>query len=288
MKMDKNVLITGSSGFTGKTLVRMLKKKNYNVFNLDCDITKKNELQNSIINIKPNFIIHLAAISNTQFSDTDSIYKVNVEGTKNLLLSINNMIKLPELVVIPSSAYVYGVPEIDFLNESSKIAPLNDYGKSKFEVEEICKTFKNFPILITRPFNYTGVSQGLNFIIPKIVHHFISEKKEIELGNIDVYREFNDVRDVCEIYIKFIENVKVSNTVNICSGKSYSIKNIINICKKLTGHNINIKINERLIRKKDVNNITGDPRKMYSIIGKHSFYKLEDTIQFMLLNQSKY
>ncbi len=284
MKMDKNVLITGSSGFTGKTLAHMFKKKNYNVFNLDCDITKKNELQDCILNIEPNFIIHLAAISNTQFSDTGTIYKVNVEGTKNLLLSINNMIKLPELVVIPSSAYVYGVPEIDFLNENSRIAPLNDYGKSKFEVEEICKNFKNFPILITRPFNYTGLNQGLNFIIPKIVHHFKCEKKEIELGNINVYREFNDVRDVCEIYIKFLENVRVSNTVNICSGKSYSIKNIINICKKLTGHNINIKINERLIRKKDVNNIVGDPRKMYSIIGKHSFFKLEDTIQFMLRN----
>lgn len=284
MKIDKNVLVTGSNGFTGKTLINVLKRKHYKVFNLDCDITKKNELDYFIKNIEPNFIIHLAAISDVQFSDTDAIYNVNVEGTKNLLSSVSNMEKLPELVVIPSTAYVYGVPEIDFLNENSKIAPSNDYGKSKLKVEEICKTFQKFPILITRPFNYTGVDQGLNFIIPKIIHHFKLEKKEIELGNINAKREFNDVRDVCDIYIKFLENVKNSSTVNICSGKSYSIENIIEICKKLTGHNINIKINERLKRKKDVDNIVGDPKKMYSIIGNHSFHKLENTIQFMLRN----
>lgn len=279
-----NVLVTGSNGFTGKTLVRMLEQNSFKVFNLDCDITKKKELNEFIKDLNPTFVFHLAAISSLEFSNHEMINEVNVDGTKNLLTTLNNMVKLPKLVVIPSSAYVYGDPESDYLSEQSRIAPRSIYAKSKLEVEKLCKNITSFPILITRPFNYTGVDQQLNFLIPKIIHHFKLKKKEIELGNINVKREFNDVRDVCKIYIRLLDNVKNSSTVNICSGKNYSIKDIIKICTKLTGHSINIKINERLIRKNDVYKIAGDPQKMFSIIGNYSFYKIEDTIQYMLHN----
>ena len=159
--------------------------------------------------------------------------------------------------------------------------PLNAYGKSKLEMEKVCGDFKNLTILITRPFNYTGIGQAKTFLIPKIVNHFKLRKKEIQLGNINV-KEFNNVIDICEIYTKLIENVKCSNIVNICSGQSYSIKNIINICEKLTGHKIKIRINNSLKRNIDVPNIMGNPRKMQSMVGNHVFQKIENTLKAML------
>jgi len=279
-----NVLVTGSNGFTGKTLVRMLEQNSFKVFNLDCDITKKKELNEFIKDLNPTFVFHLAAISSLEFSNHEMINEVNVDGTKNLLTTLNNMVKLPKLVVIPSSAYVYGDPESDYLSEQSRIAPRSIYAKSKLEVEKLCKNFTSFPILITRPFNYTGVDQQSSFLVPKIINHFKLRKKEIELGNINVKREFNDVRDVCEIYIKFLKNINFSTTVNICSGNTYSIKDIINICTKLTGHSINIKVNPKFKRKKEISNIIGNPQKMRSLVGNHLFRNLEDTIEFMLHN----
>ena len=194
------------------------------------------------------------------------------------------MKKLPKLVIIPSSAYVYGFPANGMLSEDSELKPLNAYGKSKLLMENMCKDFENLSILITRPFNYTGRGQDLSFLIPKIIYHFKLKKKRIELGNLNVKREFNDVRDVCQIYIKFLENVRISDTVNVCSGKSYSIRDIIMVCERITGHSIDVVVNKNLKRKKEIYQIVGDPRKMNSLIGNYTFNNLEDTLRFMLLN----
>jgi len=282
--MKKTILITGSKGFTGRTLVNMLNKKNFKVLALDCDISKKKQLQDALKDVSPEYVVHLAAISNVEHYDVSIINKVNIEGTRNLLSIINNMVNLPKLVVIPSSAYVYGVPKSGILNENSKLDPLNAYGKSKLEMENLCEDFQNLSILITRPFNYTGSDQELSFLIPKIIHHFKLKRKDIELGNLNVKREFNDVRDVCEIYIKFIENVNFSDKINICSGKSHSICEVIKICERLTGHIINIKVNQNLKRTSEISNIIGDPKKMNAMIGDHVFYNLEDTLKSMLFN----
>ena len=67
--MTKNILITGSSSFTGKTLLTLLNKNNYKVFDLVCDITRKNEVNDFIKDLKPTFVIHLAAISSSVFPD---------------------------------------------------------------------------------------------------------------------------------------------------------------------------------------------------------------------------
>lgn len=278
------VLVTGFKGFTGKQLTKILKKKNYKVIEIDCDISNKNKLENSLINFDFDYVIHLAAITNADFNDISIINKINIEGTKNLLLAINNMKKLPKLVIIPSSAYVYGFPANGMLSEDSELKPLNAYGKSKLLMENMCKDFENLSILITRPFNYTGRGQDLSFLIPKIIYHFKLKKKRIELGNLNVKREFNDVRDVCQIYIKFLENVRISDTVNVCSGKSYSIRDIIMVCERITGHSIDVVVNKNLKRKKEIYQIVGDPRKMNSLIGNYTFNNLEDTLRFMLLN----
>ena len=75
-----------------------------------------------------------------------------------------------------------------------------------------------------------------------------------------------------------------SLTVNICSGESYSIREVISICKKITGHKIKIKINDNLKRKLDSPNIIGNPYKLNSIIGNYKFTKLEKTLEWMLSN----
>lgn len=286
--MESKVLVTGSSGFTGKILVRILKKKKFKVITLDCDITKKNELENFFRNIDFDFVIHLAAISNVAFPDPNKINHVNVKGTKNLLSMLNDKDKPPKLVIVPSSAYVYGVTDDYILNENSKIDPSNIYGQSKLEVEKLCKIYKNFPILVSRPFNYTGVGQSETFLIPKIVNHFKLRKKEIELGNTEIIREFNDVRDVCEIYVKLIKNIRFSDTINICSNRGYSIKEIIQICNKLTGHEIDIKVNDNLKRKNDIPVIIGDTTKMLSLISKHKFRNFENTLKWMLLEDKNF
>ena len=102
--LSKKVLITGAGGFTGKYLAEYLTQKGFDVFGISniknednksykCDITNKNEVEVVLSEIKPNYIIHLAAISFVQHDDVQEIYKVNVIGTQNIL---NACLKIKE------------------------------------------------------------------------------------------------------------------------------------------------------------------------------------------------
>ena len=73
------------------------------------------------------------------------------------------------------------------------------------------------PIFIVRPFNYTGRGQDKKFVVPKIIDHFREKKTFIELGNIDVLREFNDIRFVSDIYTKLLVTPPIGKIINICT-----------------------------------------------------------------------
>ena len=108
-------------------------------------------------------------------------------------------------------------------------APANDYAVSKLAMEYLAKTYSvRLPLIICRPFNYTGVGQAEAFLLPKIVAHVRKGATEIELGNLDVARDFSDVRDVSSIYARLIQTpAAVGATLNICSGKAYTLREVL-------------------------------------------------------------
>src|SRR5690606_8074924 len=143
--------------------------------------------------------------------------------------------------------------------------------------------FNNQNIIITRPFNYTGIGQENHFLIPKIVTHYKERKEEIELGNIDVFREFNDVNFVIKCYTELLfSNVK-SEIVNVCTGNELSINDILEIANQIVGYKIKVKVNPEFIRKNEVKILKGSVNKMRSIIGDFTKeYKIEGTLKQML------
>ncbi|WP_137984288.1 GDP-mannose 4,6-dehydratase, partial [Pseudomonas viridiflava] len=86
------------------------------------------------------------------------------------------------------------------------------------------------PLVITRPFNYTGVGQAENFLLPKIVSHFTQRESTIELGNLDVWRDFSDVRAVTSAYRGLLEARPLGKTLNVCSGVTHSLREVIEMC----------------------------------------------------------
>lgn len=294
MKMDslsKIVLITGINGFTGKYLKKYFLERNFQVFGISnvvqekdetiypCDINNLVELTQIIQKIQPDFIIHLAAISFVQHTDIEEMYKVNVLGTQNLLdacLSIKNKIKK---IILASSATVYGNQNTEVLHEELAPNPNNHYGISKWAMEQVAKNYLQYlPIIITRPFNYTAPGQEKHFIIPKIAQAFTEKRPIIELGNIDVYREYNSIEFVCDCYYQLLTIEQKSEIVNICSGKTYSIREILQIFEEKTEHFIEVKINPELVRKNEIFKLSGDPNKLISIINYHNNNFLDDIV----------
>ena len=264
----KKILITGAQGFTGKHLVKSLNKKKFKIFSLKSNLLNTIDLNNEINSIKPNYVIHLAAISFVANKNISQLYRVNVQGTLNLLDGLKKNYKNIKKVILASSANVYENSTKKPINEQSKLSPQNHYAMSKIAMEMMSKEYMNhMPIIITRPFNYIGVGQNENFLIPKIAKHF-AQKKKCSLGNINIKREFNSIDFIIRIYQKLLTSKIKNEIINLCSGKYYSITEIINIFEKISKKKIEINKNNKYVRLNDITLLHGNPKKLYKLLGK--------------------
>ncbi len=113
---------------------------------------------------RPDYVIHLAALSYVARNDSTGFYAVNTVGTTNLLEAIVTAKLNLRRVVIASSANVYGNATVEPITEATPPAPVNHYAASKLAMEVMVRTYADrFPIVLTRPFNYTGVGQTETF-----------------------------------------------------------------------------------------------------------------------------
>lgn len=294
---NNKVLITGINGFTGIHLESFLRKKGFQVYgtvtskptsknHFQCNLLDEKSIESVLAKINPDYIIHLAAISFVASSDQLKIYEVNVFGTLNLLKSLEKVKCNPKKIIIASSAVVYGNKEGE-IGEEMTPEPVNHYGNSKLAMENMVKTyFDKQNIIITRPFNYTGSGQKEHFLIPKIVSHFIKKEKTIQLGNIDVYREFNDVNFISECYFKLINSREKSIIVNVCTGKELNIREILTAMETISNHKIKVEVNPEFIRKNEIKVLKGSPKKLNTIIGEEGEnYNIKRTLQAMYINE---
>lgn len=293
--IGKTALITGIHGFTGRYMQTELVRAGYQVVGmgsgahtdkdyyqidlLDCAAVKR-----TILDIEPDVVVHLAAVAFVGHGDPNAFYEVNLMGTRNLLAAIAEARSMPACVLLASSANVYGNAAEGILSESIAPAPANDYAVSKLAMEYMAKLYsEKFPIVIARPFNYTGIGQADNFLIPKIVSHFRSGADRIELGNLDVWRDFGDVRSLVQAYRRLLESPCAGGeTVNVCSGIAYSLRETLNMCSAISGHDLEVEVNPAFIRQNEVKSLCGDASHLRSLIGDWESIPLKTTLEWML------
>lgn len=289
-----SALITGITGFTGKHLASELKKSGYDVYgtcfhkalhennNFVVDLRDLEALRKIVAKIQPDFVVNLAGMSFPNHHNVSDFYQTNVVGTRNLLQALAESKKVPKNILLASSANVYGYTNIDPITEITPFNPANDYAVSKVAMEFIARQWMNkLPIIIVRTFNYSGIGQMRNFLIPKIIDHFQDGLEDIELGNIEVARDFSDVRNVVYCYRKLIELAPSSEVFNICSGNVYSLKQILSIMSDIAGYRINVRINPEIIRKNEVPVYRGSNTKLIETIGTFDLIPLNQTLRWM-------
>ena len=281
--MTKRILLTGAAGFTGLRFTEAAQQAGYIIHPLLADLTDAKALATEIATAAPDFVVHLAGISAVTHEDEEAIYRVNLFGTLNLLKALVALPQAPQRVLLVSSANVYGNTEKSPIDESTCPAPVNHYAISKLAMEHMSSTYADrLPMVIVRPFNYTGVGHDVRFVIPKLVEHFVQRAESIELGNLEVEREFNDVRSVCEIYLRLLQLGKPGQAYNVCSGRPVSLSTVIDKLEHITGHKMQIKINPAFVRANEVHRLCGNPAKLEACIGKIDHPALEETLSMML------
>jgi len=299
------VLVTGVDGFTGRYLAPLLAARGREVHGLvhqtlgpgrppvvgvaevhSCNLLDAEALRRAVAAISPDSVVHLAAIAFVAHGDVDAIYRTNIVGSRNLLAALSALPVRPSAVLLASSANVYGNTTEGVIDETTEPAPANDYAVSKLAMEHMARLWReHLPITVVRPFNYSGVGQSEDFLLPKIVAHFRRRAPLLELGNLDIERDFSDVRDVAGIYCELLSNPNaIGRTVNVCSGTATSLREVLETVSAQSGHLLNVRVNQAFVRANEVRRLVGSRTLLETLVPAPKPTPIADTLRWMLEN----
>lgn len=295
---EKKILITGASGFIGKYILKKIKDNNLEFLTIDTqkvlDVSSENQKVVSLLDkekldeviklYKPNVIVHLAAIALVTHKNTGEIYNVNVQGTENLLESVQKYCDPNTRVILASTAGVYGNQNVDKYGENLTYNPANHYSYSKMITEYISKQYKeDLDIVTIRPFNIIGVGQSEKFLVPKLVEHFADRKEKLSVGNISSFRDYVDVEYCAEVIMELISRKKLDfDILNICSGIPTNGEMIIQLLQEITDFKPEIEISSDFVRKNEVWRMIGDTTRLWEFMNGKKSQSVKDILVKML------
>lgn len=263
--MPTSVLITGISGFVGRHLERECIARGMKVSgtvltqseSLDSDGTKRSDrfileltdrraMRSILETVKPDVVIHLAAIAFVpDAGDPTVMDAINHQGTNHLAEAMIEVAPQSHLLFV-SSAEVFGRATIESLpfTERSPEQPINSYGESKLAAEQAIRHLgSHLPWTIVRPFNHIGPGQNDRFAIPAWCKQLVSiqagtREPILRVGNLDVSKDFTDVRDVVRAYADLIEHrarVARGQLYVIGSGRAISLRDVLDHVISIAG-----------------------------------------------------
>lgn len=300
----KKVLVTGADGFIGSHLTEMLLEKGYSVKALSYynsfnyrgwleDLPESKNLEVISGDIRDahfckkltkniDVIFHLAALIAIPYSyiAPDSYVDTNVKGTLNICQAAkeNNVNR----VIHTSTSEVYGTAQYVPIDEKHPKQAQSPYSASKIGADAMAMSFYNafeLPVTIARPFNTYGPRQSARAIIPTIITQIAAGKKQIQLGDLSPTRDFNYVKDTCRGFINLAENDKtIGQEINIASNYEISMKDTLELIKKIMKSDVKFITDEKRIRPKnsEVFRLWGDNSLIKKLTGFYPRYSIEE------------
>jgi nucleoside-diphosphate-sugar epimerase len=309
---DKHVLITGASGFIGSYIIKELihrgisftaadkvMEKNIDIPEELCkllNIGDKEAIINLLNQVKPDIVLHLAAIALVTHKSRSEIYDVNVCGTENLLEAVKQTCPQDTRVVLISTAGVYGNQKAKYYDELLPFRPVNHYSYSKMIMEILSGLYNDYmDIKIVRPFNIIGTGQSQSFFIPKLLHAFAVRQPVLSLGNLSSERDYVEASFIANVLAEMMLSDKLPHKIyNICTGIANTGHDIINILKEITGFEPKIEISDKYVRTNEVWRLVGCPDRLNEFLKDRNIMKprpvesiLESMYQDYLANKGK-
>jgi GDP-4-dehydro-6-deoxy-D-mannose reductase len=284
------LLLTGASGFVGRFVQEAAHCIPLSLNGKEVDLRDASQTRETIARIRPAAVLHLAAQSSVpkSFADPLETFEINFVGTYNLLAALKH-IGFSGRVLFVSSGDVYGSvsPELLPITEKQPLLPRNPYAVSKVAAEALCFQWNHteeFETMIARPFNHIGPGQREDFVISGFAKQ-IAEIKHgtkpavIDAGDLDVTRDFLDVRDVVQAYFLLLRHGCAGEIYNICSGTERSIRSLLERMLELAEVEAEIQINPAKLRSSEQRRVVGDASKLRRDTGWQPSYAIEQTLQ---------
>jgi GDP-4-dehydro-6-deoxy-D-mannose reductase len=312
----KKFLITGFSGFVSRHFCEHLELhgirsliKGIDVYYPDfkqesfkniqfeferIDLLDKDKLENIIFEFQPNYILHLASFSSVAFSWQEPIrsFQNNTNIFLNLMEAVRKSNLSTRILSVGSSEEYGNVEEQDLpLREDHPLKPVSPYAVARVSQELLSHIYVHgygLDIVMTRSFNHIGSFQKDIFVVPSFVKQLVQLKKhgatpkELITGDITIIRDFIDVRDVVSAYYLLLTKGEKGDTYNVCSGKGWSLKEIIDIISNILDIKVNIRTDPRLLRPSDNKIIIGSNEKLKIKLQWQAQYTIEQSLKDMI------
>lgn len=285
MVSDNAVLVTGAKGFTGNHVLKALSARGLNPQQMQGRLDDIESIVRQLRKSGARRVLHLAGMAVTHNVPPLVAYAANVMGTASLFTALTQLRSQLEVVVVASTATIYSPPVGQVVvDENTPVRATSHYGASKLAMETMAEQFRGeLPLLMVRPFNYTGIGQSTNFLIPKVVAAFQTRQRDLLMGNQGITREFNDVRYVAQVYADLVaEALPIKGTVNLCTGRGVSISEVLDLCAELSSHTIDIRSDPALVRMGEPPELVGNPSKIESLVSTRNTYTIRDTLAWMM------
>lgn len=300
-------LITGINGFVGEYLSAYLLTKNIEVYGTylkgskttdihedisiyELDITSSEQVNEVILNIKPDWIFHLAAQSSAAVSwkQPQQTMNINICGTINILESIKEN-SIDTRILLIGSSEEYGHVRIQDIpvKETHDLCPANPYAISKIAqtmIGELYSKSYNMDIVMVRAFNHIGPKQLPIFVVSDFAKRIAQIeagdiKPVLKVGNLDAVRDFTDVRDIVRAYYLLMNSGKKGEQYNVGSGNRIAIKEILQMLLNNSKKEITIELDPDRMRPSDSPIISADNKKLINDTGWKPELCIEKTIQ---------
>lgn len=305
------VFITGADGFVGGYLADALLRKGFEVHGTYLarskgvsnhangvywhllDITCSKQVTALLKTIQPDQIYHLAAQSSAGLSweKPALTLRTNVEGTGNLLEAIKKTCPQAKTLLAGSSEEYGFIKEQTPIDENHLVLPATPYAASKVAQNQLGVIYYHayhIPIVMTRAFNHIGPRQSQSFVVPSFAKQIATIEAGhapavIQVGNLDVYRDFLDVRDVVQAYQLLLDCDCPGQTFNIASGSPVSINIILETLLSFSSCPIEVKPDPARMRPLDNPFICGNAAKLIKATHWSPKYTLTETLKDMLM-----
>lgn len=264
-----NVLLTGTQGFLGKTLLKAFEKQNVKTFVYPGDVTQYQEFVSFLSSVNEvDYTFHFAGISSVALcnADPDKANKVNNLSVQYCAEAISH--KFPDSVfILPSTGQVYKNSEAEKkLSEDSEIEPLNFYAETKWKAEYSLQQVSektDLKSLVLRLFNHTHKNQNSHFFLPSLYRQMKENKKSIKTGNLDLVRDLGAIQDLMAAFLRLVSKQPSSSfeVYNVCSGSGKHLGQIASELAKQMSVDIKFEKDVSLIRVNEPKSIIGSAEK---------------------------
>ena len=296
------ILVTGATGFVGGHMVPRLLELGHEVYALErhvagrysidsqpravvyCDLRDFFSVRNTLAEVQPDIVIHLAAISPVAYSydHPQEVFSVNTSGTMNLAEACVREVPHLKQFLFAGSSEEYGIQTQFPINENATLRANSPYSASKISADMYLQYLLDahgFPVTVLRPFNSYGRKHDTHFVVERIVTQLL-KSQEVRLGDVSAKRDMIYIDDHVNAYLSCLNNSKaIGQTINFCTGKAVTIEELVNRIGNIMSVKPNILPNVTAQRPLDIPILVGDNAKALNIVNWRPEFSLDEGLK---------